>query len=39
VRIGANATVATGAVVMRDVPAAATVIGNPARTIREQSKP
>jgi sugar O-acyltransferase (sialic acid O-acetyltransferase NeuD family) len=37
VRIGANATVGAGAVVVRDVPAFATVVGNPARVISEGS--
>lgn len=34
VRIGAGATVGMGAVVLHDVPAGATVVGNPARVIR-----
>jgi acetyltransferase-like isoleucine patch superfamily enzyme len=33
VRIGAGAMVGAGAVVVEDVPAGATVVGNPARTI------
>lgn len=34
VRIGAGATVGMGAVVLSDVPAGVTVVGNPARSIR-----
>ncbi len=35
IRIGARATVGAGAVVIRDVPDGATVVGNPARVIRQ----
>jgi 2,3,4,5-tetrahydropyridine-2-carboxylate N-succinyltransferase/tetrahydrodipicolinate N-acetyltransferase len=36
VEIGANAIVGAGAVVIKDVPAGATVVGNPARVIKTQ---
>jgi len=36
VRIGAEATVGAGAVVVADVPAGATVVGNPARVLPER---
>jgi sugar O-acyltransferase (sialic acid O-acetyltransferase NeuD family) len=38
-RIGAWATVGAGAVVISDVPAGATVVGNPARVVREGPVP
>jgi acetyltransferase-like isoleucine patch superfamily enzyme len=37
IRIGAGATVGAGAVVTKDVPAGATVVGNPARVINQSS--
>nr|WP_315463757.1 acyltransferase [uncultured Rhodoferax sp.] len=37
IRIGANAMVAAGAVVTRDVPANTWVVGNPARVVKEPS--
>lgn len=37
IRIGANAMVAAGAVVTRDVPANTCVVGNPARVMKEPS--
>lgn len=37
VRIGAAATVGAGAVVVKDVPAGATVVGNPARVLPEKA--
>jgi len=38
VEIGEFAEIAPGALVMRDVPARATVIGNPARLLRETAR-
>jgi acetyltransferase-like isoleucine patch superfamily enzyme len=38
IRIGAHAAVGAGAVVTRDVPAGATVVGNPAHLINKDSK-
>ncbi len=39
VRIGESATIGAGAVVTRDVPAGATVVGNPARTLAVEKRP
>jgi acetyltransferase-like isoleucine patch superfamily enzyme len=38
IRVGAHATVGAGAVVTKDVPAGATVVGNPAHVINKESK-
>jgi len=38
VTIGANAVVAAGSVVIRDVPAGTLVAGNPARVVRKITK-
>jgi putative colanic acid biosynthesis acetyltransferase WcaB len=34
IRIGSDAVIGAGSVVVKDVPAGATVVGNPARVIR-----
>jgi len=39
VRIGAHAVVGAGAVVTRDVPAYAVVVGNPAQVLRDRRRP
>ena len=38
VRIGTRATIGAGSVVTKDVPAGATVVGNPAHVIQKESK-